>query len=60
MRINTFFSPPANRIVCHEVGHSVAVRHTSNNYSCMKRTVDGGTSQVLTEHDQGVISGYVS
>jgi Dual-action HEIGH metallo-peptidase len=47
VRINQLYSPSANFIACHELGHSVGLRHTTNASSCM---LDGGTS-VLTSHD---------
>jgi hypothetical protein len=56
VRINTRYSPPANRIVCHEVGHSVGLRHTSTQASCLKSTADGGNSSTLTSHDTGHIN----
>lgn len=56
VRINTYYSPPANRIVCHEVGHSVGLRHTSDAASCLKRSADGGNSSSLTAHDKGHIN----
>lgn len=52
VRINTYYSPPAKRIACHELGHSVGLRHTSDSASCLKRTADGGTSSDLTSHDR--------
>lgn len=51
VRINQFYSPPAKRIACHELGHSVGLRHTSTQASCLKRTADGGNSSTLTAHD---------
>lgn len=53
VRINLFFSPPAQRIACHEMGHGVGLRHSDDQASCMKRTADGGNSQLLTAHDKG-------
>ncbi len=53
VRINQQYNPPANRIVCHEVAHSVGLRHTSEQASCVKRTADGGNSSTLSTHDRG-------
>ncbi|MEE9391269.1 MAG: matrixin family metalloprotease [Planctomycetota bacterium] len=52
VRINKNYSPPARRIACHELGHSVGLRHTSTSSSCMKKTSDGGTSELLSSHDR--------
>lgn len=55
VRINTFYSPPAKRIACHELGHAMGLRHTSSQSSCMKTTSSGGTSSSLSFHDLGHI-----
>jgi hypothetical protein len=57
VRINLYYSPPAQRIACHEMGHAVGLRHTSDQASCMKQTSEGGTSQVLTQHDKDHLNG---
>lgn len=36
---------------CHELGHSVGLRHTSAQDSCLKRAIDGGNSDWLSWHD---------
>lgn len=51
VKINTSLSPPAERVACHEIAHSVALRHTMESTSCVKRTQDGGTSRFLSVHD---------
>jgi Dual-action HEIGH metallo-peptidase len=56
VRINEFYSPPAKRIACHELGHSVGLRHTMDQASCLKRTADGGNSSDLTAHDRAHIN----
>ena len=56
VRINLEYSPPAKRIACHELGHSLGLRHTSTQASCMKRTADGGNSSDLTAHDRSHIN----
>jgi len=53
VRINQFFDPPAQRIACHEMGHSVGLRHTGDQASCLKQTILGGNSERLTAHDKG-------
>ncbi len=52
VKINTRYSPPATRVACHELGHSVGLRHTNANDSCMKSSADGGSASVLTSHDK--------
>ena len=49
-RINLHYSPPAGHIACHEIGHSVGLRHSTESGSCL---VSGGPSAVLTTHDKG-------
>ncbi|WP_444663312.1 M57 family metalloprotease [Cellulomonas sp. CW35] len=57
VRINRYYSPPANRIACHEMGHSIGLRHSSEASSCLKSAAEGGTSQTLTSHDKAHING---
>jgi hypothetical protein len=52
VQINLFYSPPAQRIACHELAHSVGLRHTGEQASCVKKTSEGGNSQVLSTHDK--------
>lgn len=56
VRINQFFSPPAKRIACHEMGHTVGLRHTQEQASCLKRTIDGGNSSQLSPHDDAHVN----
>jgi hypothetical protein len=48
VRLNQSASPPAKRIACHELGHSVGLRHTTSSTSCLRATADGGTSRPST------------
>lgn len=57
VRINTHYGPPAQRIACHEMGHAVGLRHTTDQGSCLKQTSEGGTSEVLTLHDKAHLNG---
>lgn len=36
---------------CHEVGHTVGLKHTSDTDSCMMTEADGRTSDALSQHD---------
>lgn len=38
--------------VCHEVGHGLGLRHTSDSSSCVMRSADGGTSETYSTHDK--------
>ena len=37
--------------LCHEIGHSVGLRHTSNQASCLKTAANGGASSYMSSHD---------
>lgn len=51
VRINDFYtSPAANALACHELGHSLGLRHSTDTASCM--FTPGPTSTVLTNHDR--------
>lgn len=51
VRINDFYERPlADPIACHELGHSVGLRHTSNSSSCMLGPTP--TTSVLIQHDR--------
>ncbi len=51
VRINLDESPPAQRIACHELAHAVGLRHTAEQASCVKATINGGNSSFLSGHD---------
>lgn len=51
-RINTYYSRPATRIACHELGHAGGLRHKMVTSSCLMKTSDGGTSSVLNGNDE--------
>lgn len=48
----------AQRLACHEMGHSVGLRHSSESASCMKDTSAGGTSAVLSSHDKNHLATF--
>lgn len=54
VRVNTNYVPlPERRIFCHEIGHSMGLRHTQEQASCLMQTADGGTSALTSSHDRG-------
>ena len=55
VKINLFYDPPAAHIACHEMGHSIGLRHTTNDGSCLKQN---GPSSALTTHDESQINGH--
>lgn len=56
VKINESKSPPARRVTCHELGHSLGLRHTSEQASCVKETAAGGNSESLSQHDKDHIN----
>ena len=51
VRFNDIYtSPAANALACHELGHSLGLRHSTDTASCM--FTPGPTSTVLTNHDR--------
>lgn len=57
-RVNFYYLPPNIRVACHELAHATGLRHTPEDQSCVKRTAEGGTSQVLSEHDRDHLNGH--
>ena len=54
-RINTYYSPSARPISCHELGHAMGLRHTTDSASCMR---NAPSSSTLTSHDRAHINGW--
>lgn len=57
VRINTFFSPTAAVVACHELGHSVGLRHSTESGSCLQTPLVNSTT--LTDHDKQHINNYL-
>lgn len=56
VKINLYQNPYSGRkMACHEIGHSVGLRHTSDFYSCMTDKLDSTTGS-LTTHDRDRIN----
>lgn len=53
--INTYYNPPAQHIACHELAHTIGLRHTSTAGSCL---TNGATTTTLSAHDRSHINGY--
>jgi hypothetical protein len=58
VRINTFYNPPAVRIACHEIAHSVGLRHNSDIYSCVMPSSSGGVWSFLSSTDLADINSH--
>jgi hypothetical protein len=53
-RLNEFFSGATGQYnTCHEIGHTVALQHTSDSSSCLKTASSGGSSATYSSHDRG-------
>lgn len=53
-RLNTFYSASGSLSqynACHEMGHSIGLRHSSEAASCMMTAITGGSSATLSVHD---------
>lgn len=52
VRFNLAYTPPSyQRLACHELGHTVGLRHGSQTGSCMYSDITVSTSSALTTHD---------
>jgi hypothetical protein len=49
VRINQHYFVPLTQLACHELGHSVGLRHTSSTSSCLNT---GGSASTLSTHDR--------
>lgn len=57
VRLNTAYTPPsAQRLACHELGHTVGIRHTSSTDTCMTTDLNASTSLQLNAHDRAHIN----
>jgi hypothetical protein len=54
-RINTFYSPPPFEVACHELGHTVGLRHTTSTTSCMQSPLSVNDT-TYNSHDVGHIN----
>ncbi len=51
--MNDMTTSEVQELGCHEVGHTVGLKHTDNDDSCMKTDAAGRSSKVLSQHDIG-------
>lgn len=52
VRLNTSYTlPSAQRLACHELAHTVGLRHSSQTSSCVYTPIDDGSTASLTAHD---------
>lgn len=56
VKVNLSYAIDEDVVVCHELGHSVGLRHTSSTTSCMYTSAT--TVYVLEPHDIGHIDGH--
>ncbi len=52
-KMNDMNTSEVQELGCHEVGHTVGLKHTDDDDSCMKTDASGRSSKVLSQHDIG-------
>lgn len=50
-KMNGMTTSEIQELGCHEVGHTVGLKHTTNDDSCMKTDLAGRSSKTLSQHD---------
>lgn len=57
VRLNLTYNPVSRqRLACHELGHTVGLRHSTQTASCMITNIANGTTSALTAHDSAHIN----
>lgn len=57
VKFNLYYTPPSvDRLVCHELAHTVGLRHGAETASCVYTPVTSSTSSALTAHDRSHIN----
>lgn len=59
VRLNLFYTPPSSsRLVCHELGHTVGLRHGGETNSCVYSPIADSTTTSLTTQDVNHINAH--